>query len=91
MYKKNLLRAIGKVIGQVVKIDCNTDNGSRGRFARLAVIVDLSKPLVSKVLINGKLHQVGYESLPNICYECGCYGHLRVICLVARHKDKLDT
>ncbi|MBA0798083.1 hypothetical protein Gohar_008714, partial [Gossypium harknessii] len=73
MYKKSLLRAIGSIIGQVVKIGYHTDSGSRGRFARLAVTVDVLKPLVSKVLINGKLQQVGYESLPNICYECGCY------------------
>ncbi|MBA0710958.1 hypothetical protein Golax_010199 [Gossypium laxum] len=88
MYKKSLLRAIGSIIGQVVKIGYNTDSGSRGRFASLAVSVDVLKPLVSKVLINGKLQQVGYESLPNICYECGCYGYLREIFLVARRKGK---
>ncbi|MBA0585683.1 hypothetical protein Gorai_016450, partial [Gossypium raimondii] len=55
--KKSLLRAIGSIIGRVVKIGYNTDSGSRGRFARLAVTVDVLKPLVSKVLINGKLQQ----------------------------------
>ncbi|MBA0854662.1 hypothetical protein Goshw_003314, partial [Gossypium schwendimanii] len=57
MYKKSLLRAIGSIIGQVVKIGYNTDSGSRGRFASLAVTVDVLKPLVSKVLINGELQQ----------------------------------
>ncbi|KAH1063437.1 hypothetical protein J1N35_028424 [Gossypium stocksii] len=47
----------------------------RGKFARLAVCVDLRKPLVSKVRINGRLQQVEYEALPNIFFKCGLYGH----------------
>ncbi|PPS16870.1 hypothetical protein GOBAR_AA03707 [Gossypium barbadense] len=34
------------------------------------VCVDLRKPLVSKVQINGHLHRVEYEYLPNICFHC---------------------
>ncbi|MBA0674392.1 hypothetical protein Goari_015994, partial [Gossypium aridum] len=32
----------------------NTDSRTRGRFARLAVYVDLEKPMVSHILINGR-------------------------------------
>ncbi|MBA0700617.1 hypothetical protein Goari_022896 [Gossypium aridum] len=42
------------MVGKVVKLDMNTDSRTRGRFARLAVYVDLEKPLVSHILINGR-------------------------------------
>ncbi|MBA0592761.1 hypothetical protein Gorai_009736 [Gossypium raimondii] len=41
MHKKSTLMAIGSVIGTVVKIDYNTENGTRGRFARMAISIDL--------------------------------------------------
>ncbi|KAK9043443.1 hypothetical protein V6N11_071787 [Hibiscus sabdariffa] len=53
LYKRSLITAIGECIGPVVKIDHQTDSGRRGRFARLVVKVDLRKPLVSKIMING--------------------------------------
>lgn len=50
-----LLRAIGQTIGSVVKLDIHTDCARRGKLARSAVCVDLTKPLVSKLRINGRL------------------------------------
>ncbi|KAJ9182323.1 hypothetical protein P3X46_006327 [Hevea brasiliensis] len=75
-----VLRAIGEVIGKVVKIDYNTKDLLRGRFVRLAVSVDLRLPLLSKFMLNGKEQLIEYESLPDICYECGRYGHRTAIC-----------
>ncbi|PPS07032.1 hypothetical protein GOBAR_AA13604 [Gossypium barbadense] len=40
------------MVGKVIKLDMNTDSRARGRFARMAVYVDLEKPLVSQILIN---------------------------------------
>ncbi|PPD74788.1 hypothetical protein GOBAR_DD28280 [Gossypium barbadense] len=48
-YSKFLLNAIGQIIGPVLKIDENTDNAKRGRFARLTICLDLRKPLISKI------------------------------------------
>lgn len=53
-YSECLLRVIGQAIGSVVKLDVHTDGGRRGRFARLAVSVNLRWPLVSKIWINGR-------------------------------------
>ncbi|KAG8471843.1 hypothetical protein CXB51_036510 [Gossypium anomalum] len=36
MYKRQVLQEIGKTIGKVAKLDFNTDNRVRGRFARMA-------------------------------------------------------
>ncbi|MBA0579389.1 hypothetical protein Gorai_021648, partial [Gossypium raimondii] len=63
MCTNSLLQFIGSVIGLVVKIDRNIDNSSRGKFSRLAVYVDLGKPLVSKVKNDGKTQRVEFGAL----------------------------
>lgn len=52
----------------------------RGKFARLAVTVDLTKSLVSKFTIDGEEFEVEYENLQELCFHCGIYGHLREVC-----------
>ncbi|MBA0651038.1 hypothetical protein Goklo_018408 [Gossypium klotzschianum] len=74
-YSDYLLRVIDKTIGPVVKLDVHTDCARMGRFARLAVWVNLRKLLMSKVRINNHLQRVEYEALPNIYFKCGLYGH----------------
>ncbi|MBA0874524.1 hypothetical protein Goshw_017973 [Gossypium schwendimanii] len=74
-YSSCLLKEIGQTVGSVVKLDIYTDYACRGCFARLAVCVDLRKSLVSEVRINGQLQRVEYESLPDVCFKCECYGH----------------
>lgn len=79
-YHKQIVRAIGHSLGKVIKIDYNTEAGARGRFARLAILIDLAKPLVSKINVDDKTIFIEYEGLPTICYHCGQYGHLAEIC-----------
>ncbi|KAI9108447.1 hypothetical protein K1719_020638 [Acacia pycnantha] len=50
-YHKNIIQSIGSVFGDVIHVDYNTDSGDRGKFARLAVNIDLSKPLTSKIRV----------------------------------------
>ncbi|KAK8593111.1 hypothetical protein V6N12_045198 [Hibiscus sabdariffa] len=44
------------------------------------VNIDLDKPLVSKLVLNGRIRMVEYESIPLICFHCGKYGHLQEAC-----------
>ncbi|KAK8289416.1 hypothetical protein V6Z12_D07G190800 [Gossypium hirsutum] len=46
----------------------------------MAVYVNLGKPLISKVLINGNLQRVEYESLLVMCFFCGRYGYNNESC-----------
>ncbi|KAK8715888.1 hypothetical protein V6N13_043213 [Hibiscus sabdariffa] len=46
----------------------------------MAIRIDLNKPLVSKLLVNGKVQVVEYESLPTICFNCGKYDHVSDTC-----------
>ncbi|KAI9071883.1 hypothetical protein K1719_046156 [Acacia pycnantha] len=79
-YHKSIIRSIGGVFGEVIKVDYNTDSGDHGKFARIAVVIDLTKPLISKIQVDGELIYVEYEGLPSICFECGRYGHLQGSC-----------
>ncbi|KAL4384625.1 hypothetical protein GQ457_15G012350 [Hibiscus cannabinus] len=79
-YTKSLFCHIADTIGRVVRIDYNTTEGKRGRFARLAIMVDLHKPLVSGIIIDGYRQDIEYEGLPVICYKCGKFGHVQEAC-----------
>ncbi|PPS17979.1 hypothetical protein GOBAR_AA02608 [Gossypium barbadense] len=53
MYKKKILWEIRGIIRRVAKLDFNTNNGVRGKFARIAVYVNLGKAFTSQNTING--------------------------------------
>ncbi|KAL4281246.1 hypothetical protein GQ457_03G036790 [Hibiscus cannabinus] len=79
-YTKEVFRRIATVLGRIVRVDYNTMAGDRGKFARLAILVDLKKPLRPCLGIDGFLQQLEYEGLHNICFKCGLYGHSRDLC-----------
>ncbi|KAK8497113.1 hypothetical protein V6N12_037355 [Hibiscus sabdariffa] len=90
MYRKSIIQEIGKSIGLMIRIDYQTENGRHGRFVRMTVIVDLGKPLISKIFINGRVHIVEYESLPTICFHCGMYDHLQESCAMSRLTSNVE-
>ncbi|KAI9115998.1 hypothetical protein K1719_012928 [Acacia pycnantha] len=79
-YHKTALKAIGTLLGEVIRVDPMTENRGRGRYARIAVLMDLLKPLVPWIKVDGKLHGIEYEGLPQICFTCGRYGHTTGTC-----------
>ncbi|KAL4296074.1 hypothetical protein GQ457_12G008940 [Hibiscus cannabinus] len=79
-YSKALFRRIAAIVGEVVRVDYNTQAGERGKFARLAVTVDLNKPLVPCIGIDDFIQKLEYDGLNLICYKCGVYGHLQEAC-----------
>ncbi|KAF7833197.1 ribonuclease H [Senna tora] len=89
-YEENVLMAIGSAIGAPIKVDTNTIQAARGRFARVCVEVDLKKPLIGKVWIGGHWIKVEYESLHLLCTNCGTYGHPPKDCPTKRFLVDLD-
>lgn len=89
-YKRSLLQEIRSLVGKVVKIDVQTDIGAHGQFARFAVQVNLTNPLVSKIRVAGKIHRVEYEYLPSICFYCGRFEHAKETCLYSHIEQKMD-
>lgn len=76
-YTKGLLRIISKVLGKITKVNYNTTEAKRGRFALLAVVIDMKKPLMSCVGIDDHVQYMEYGGVLVIYYECSCYGHTK--------------
>ncbi|KAL4348008.1 hypothetical protein GQ457_17G008060 [Hibiscus cannabinus] len=58
----------------------NSGAEDRGKFAHLAIMVDLNAPLVPCVGIDGFVQKLEYEGLQHICYGCGVYRHAKDSC-----------
>ncbi|XP_057432779.1 uncharacterized protein LOC130725578 [Lotus japonicus] len=74
-YDESFLMSVAQVIGTPIRVDINTLRGERGRFARICVELDLSKPVYGKIMIEDYWYNIEYEGLHIICTKCGCYGH----------------
>jgi hypothetical protein len=74
-YDSRVLKNIGNKIGSTVKVDKNTVMQERGKYARLCVEVDLTKPLLAMFMIKGRKYNVEYEGLHLLCKTCGRFGH----------------
>ncbi|KAJ8767096.1 hypothetical protein K2173_012687 [Erythroxylum novogranatense] len=79
-YHPRILAALVNIVGTLVKIDEATLMIHRGKYARIAVEVDMSKPLRSTVDLDGEMLRVAYEGLPTMCFTCGMVGHADVAC-----------
>ena len=74
-YEINVLKEIGKVIGPVLRIDANTASKTRGRYARICIQVDINKPLVRRILLEGVIQEFQNEGINYLCFSCGRIGH----------------
>ncbi|XP_040363115.1 uncharacterized protein LOC112167332 [Rosa chinensis] len=79
-FKDYTVAKIGKILGDVVKVDQLTLGQSRGKFARVCIEVDLNKPLCPFVEVESVAYNVVYEGISLICFECGCFGHSKDKC-----------
>ncbi|XP_039061281.1 uncharacterized protein LOC120205496 [Hibiscus syriacus] len=80
LYKRSLINEIGECIVPVLKIDYHTENGRRGRFARITINIDQTRHLISKLIVNENIQIVEYEALPIVCFQCGRYNHIKDFC-----------
>ncbi|KAJ4832410.1 hypothetical protein Tsubulata_031413 [Turnera subulata] len=79
-YDRGILRAVCNEIGKLIRLDHNTEEAIRGHYARVAVELDLTKPLQSQVFVDDKWYFISYENIPQICFHCGIAGHLMSSC-----------
>ncbi|CAI0432260.1 unnamed protein product [Linum tenue] len=79
-YHKEILFMIGNMIGRSIKLDFHMQHQQRAKFARMAVELGLSKPLVTRLRLDGKWQYIEYENLPAVCFECGKIGHTNSSC-----------
>lgn len=80
MYRRNVIKIIGELIRRVIELNSNIGRAQREHYVRMAILLDLNKPIISKIKIDGRVRRVEYESLPNVSFACGYYGHMRENC-----------
>ncbi|CAN1798133.1 hypothetical protein LINPERHAP1_LOCUS21567 [Linum perenne] len=83
-YHAQVLTSLGNLIGKTVKIDFSTQRAERGKFARIAIEIDLSVPLPPMVLLDGAPQLVEYENIPTLCFGCGRIGHDSQACPLSK-------
>lgn len=90
-FDKMFLHRIGEKIGRVVRIDKNTESMDCGQYVRFCIEVNLSKPLLSKFRLNGRVWRIQYEGLRQICFKCGHLGHKDTECPKFRNNEAVPT
>ncbi|KAL8166809.1 hypothetical protein V2J09_008308 [Rumex salicifolius] len=80
LYEESILLQLASAIGKPIKVDQQTLHTNRGRFARICIELDLSRPLKGAIIINGSRFLVEYEGLHTICFGCGRFGHFQPSC-----------
>lgn len=60
---------------------------NQGRFARLCVEMDISKPLVRKVFAGDRVQKVKYEKAGTVCFHYVHVGHMNNSCDKISHKN----
>ncbi|XP_019159702.1 PREDICTED: uncharacterized protein LOC109156316 [Ipomoea nil] len=80
LFREDVIKLVLQQVGTPLKIDNTTAGVERGNFARAAVEVDISKPLVALVQVHEEIQKVEYEGLHIICFDCGEVGHRTSAC-----------
>ncbi|EOA34884.1 hypothetical protein CARUB_v10022467mg, partial [Capsella rubella] len=80
LYHQTILLGLAQALGKPLRVDANTLNFERPRFARVCVEVDLSQPLKRSFMVNGERYFVFYEGLTSICSGCEIFGHMVHAC-----------
>lgn len=77
-FKQFIVAKIGKILGDVVKVDQLTIAQARGKFARVCVEVDLNKPLKPFVEVESEAYGVVYEGISMIALNVGVMAMSRI-------------
>ncbi|KAI9127967.1 hypothetical protein K1719_000960 [Acacia pycnantha] len=90
LFDKKFLLNLGNAIGKAIRLDIHTAQRARGKFARLCVELDLTKPLIPEFRVENQTLSIVYESLGLLCNKCGWFGHNKASHLEF-HKKKAEV
>ncbi|XP_057451901.1 uncharacterized protein LOC130743687 [Lotus japonicus] len=79
-YDEIILLTLASAVGTPIRVDMNTVDMQRRKYARICVEIDLNKPVLGRVGLRGVWYNIEYEGLHLLCSHCGCYGHLARNC-----------
>ncbi|KAI9088558.1 hypothetical protein K1719_029672 [Acacia pycnantha] len=72
---------------RAIRLDVHTAQRARGKFARMCVELDLTKPLIPEFNVEGQTLSIVYESLGCLCTKCGMIGHRKEACGEAQRQE----
>lgn len=90
-----ILLTVGARLGRLLEVDVGEDGSCTGKFARIRVMMDISKPLRQGIWVKQERLEdeicilLRYERLPQFCFQCGCLGHSLRDCSLP-HVDAKD-
>lgn len=74
-YTIQWLQRAGNKIDRALKVYDTTLIASRGKFVRVYVEIDLTKPLKAGYRLRDRTWRIQYEGLQKMFFYCGRYGH----------------
>lgn len=86
-FSRETIWQLGLRLGEVEDVEMDQEGDFWGRFARVRVRIDITRPLHRGLMIIteekiGKLWiPCRYEKIPEFCYWCGCIGHTQTECV----------
>ncbi|XP_073041756.1 uncharacterized protein [Primulina eburnea] len=94
---ESVIRNLGERIGRVLEVDGEEDGNCTGKFVRVRVLLDITKPLLQGLRVKPEEAEeeicilLLYERLPNFCYLCGRLGHVLKECVDHRDEDPVPS
>lgn len=79
-YDVTVLRQIGQALGTVLRVDMHTSMEARGKYARICIQVNMSKPLITTLQIGQHYQPLAYEGVNKLCFSCSYLGHRKEDC-----------
>ncbi|KAL0434851.1 UNVERIFIED_CONTAM: hypothetical protein Sradi_0193000 [Sesamum radiatum] len=82
---KEVASFVGNRLGKFREVDLDSSREVWGSSVRIRAAINITKPLkralkIRTVLRDEQLVTFTYKRLPNICYLCGCLGHISRHC-----------
>ncbi|KAK9293372.1 hypothetical protein L1049_021364 [Liquidambar formosana] len=87
-YEVEILKRIGRRLGNIIDINAHMEASSRGWFARFCVQVNLYARLIPNVHFGGVWKDVAFELLSSLCFTCYCIGYVGNLYLRSIVKDR---
>ncbi|WOL13741.1 hypothetical protein Cni_G22519 [Canna indica] len=93
-WSNNILFKIASLISKPIKVDDHSFNWERGRFVRICIEIDFTKPIKQDVWIGkpnvGLFQAVKYERVPYFCFKCSMIGHRVNECSIVIANDLMN-
>ncbi|CAN0912664.1 hypothetical protein LINGRAPRIM_LOCUS554 [Linum grandiflorum] len=90
-YHREILTGLGDLVGRTVRIDRRTLTSARGKFARIAVEINLKEAVAAGVFLDDVWQDIEYENLPSLCFTCCCIGHESTRCTQNQQVVAVDS